>query len=100
MPVYENACADSCCRRSTLGIFSGSAAGRDSAACGWAAPAPQYQIVIDTMAASLVIKVNELMATGWQPAGGVTTSNSGRPDAPLVTYYQAMIRTGAVMKLK
>ena len=49
--------------------------------------APGYSILSDVNAAALVIKVNEAMQKGWEPAGGLAIHPSGP------TFYQAMQKT-------
>lgn len=52
----------------------------------------EYRVVECSDIVSLVQRVNEYIAEGWEPKGGVCVSYTETPDTIVVSYCQAMIR--------
>lgn len=52
----------------------------------------EYKIVETSDIQVLAVQVNQAIAEGWTPQGGVSSARIGSDPYILVTYFQAMIR--------
>lgn len=52
----------------------------------------EYQIILEGSVVSLAPKVNELIAQGWEPHGGVSVAVGGNGKNLTVCCAQAMIK--------
>lgn len=52
----------------------------------------QYMVVSENDYALFVHQVNQCMAAGWVPSGGVAVTQTVTPT--VVTYYQALVKYG------